>query len=324
MRRRGIVAAMAAAVGGFGLLTGCGGKSEAADAKPSPGGHGSGSPSKSPSPQPKPKPKPKPELPRGGRTLFPEHRLFGYCGYPGAVALGRLGTGDPEQRAKEIEAKAPQYADGRKVLPVFELLATIVNSTPGPDGLYRTRTSHDTIQQFHDLARRHKALLLLNIQPGRADLLGEVKALEEWLVHPDVGVALDPEWEMSAGQVPGNVYGRTSGQELSSVAEYLSGIVKEHDLPEKAMVFHQVAPLILNDQDAIRPAEGVQIIKSADGLGSPGLKRATWGQLVHDLPKDIHMGFKLFFDEDTRGGSALMTPKEVLGLKPEPEYVMYE
>jgi hypothetical protein len=38
----------------------------------------------------------------------------------------------------------------------------------------------------------------------------------------------------------------------------------------------------------------------------------------------VHPGFKLFFDEDTRNGSRLMTPKEVLALSPQPEYVMYE
>ena len=38
----------------------------------------------------------------------------------------------------------------------------------------------------------------------------------------------------------------------------------------------------------------------------------------------VHPGFKLFFDEDTRNGSRLMTPKEVLALTPQPEYVMYE
>src|SRR5687768_12011834 len=30
------------------------------------------------------------QLPRGGREIFPEHRLVGFCGTPGAPALGRL------------------------------------------------------------------------------------------------------------------------------------------------------------------------------------------------------------------------------------------
>ena len=42
------------------------------------------------------------------------------------------------------------------------------------------------------------------------------------------------------------------------------------------------------------------------------------------MAKGVHPGFKLFFDEDTRGGSRLMGAKEVLSLVPKPEYVMYE
>jgi hypothetical protein len=41
------------------------------------------------------------------------------------------------------------------------------------------------------------------------------------------------------------------------------------------------------------------------------------------MPTGVHPGFKLFHDEDTRSGP-LMTPKQVLALRPTPEYVLYE
>src|SRR5579859_5416006 len=41
--------------------------------------------------EPPPPPEPPPiELPRGGRTLFPDYRLVGFCGTPGAPELGSL------------------------------------------------------------------------------------------------------------------------------------------------------------------------------------------------------------------------------------------
>ncbi|WP_229924540.1 hypothetical protein [Streptomyces sulfonofaciens] len=313
---------MPAAFGAAGLLTGCGGTSTAKGASDAEGGGSPGHRSPSPRPTPTRRPRP-PELPRGGRTLFPAYRLFGYCGLPGAAALGRLGTGDAEERAKEIERKAHEYGGGRAPLPVFELLACVANSSAGPDGTYRTRTPSDTIGRFHELAHRHRAMLLLNIQPGRASVLDEVRALHEWLVHADVGVALDPEWEMGPGQVPGNTYGHTDGGELNDVVRYLSDVVADHDLPEKPFVFHEVATSVVGDRSTLRPRPGVVPIMSADGIGSPGLKRATWHQLVRRLPRGLHTGFKLFYDEDTRG-SRLMSPKEVLALEPRPEYVMYE
>ncbi|MFI2264367.1 hypothetical protein [Streptomyces tubercidicus] len=329
--RRHMLAATTAA--GLGLLTACAGTSSRADsasrASP-PGGPGSSPSGGSGSPGPsgsassaRPKKRRRPELPRGGRELFPHYRLVGFCGLPGAAALGRLGTGDPGRRAAEAEKVAHSYAAGREPLPVLELLATVANSSAGPDGTYRSRTPAATIRRFHRVARERKALLLLNIQPGRAAVLDEVKALRDWLVHPDVGVALDPEWEMRSGEVPGDTYGHTDGHELTKVARYLSGLVEKHDLPQKPLVFHQVATSVVGEQSALRPQPGVALIKSADGIGSPGLKRGTWRELVNDLPDGLHTGFKLFYEEDAEG-SRLMTPKEVLALRPQPEYVMYE
>lgn len=321
--RRGMLSVAAAA--GVGLLAGCGEESAGSPSGAGPQGSGKAerSPSATPSKSsPSPTPKARPELPRGGRELS-RYRLVGYCGLPGAAALGRLGIGDLDDQVRQIEKTARAYAADREPQPVLELLATVANSSAGPDGTYRSRTSPDTIRRFHDAAKRHRALLLLNIQPGRASVLGEVKALREWLVHPDVGIALDPEWEMGPGEVPGNTYGHTSGKELTDVARYLSGIIDEHDLPQKPLVFHQVAVSVVSDQSALRPQPGVVVIKSADGIGSPGMKRDTWRQLVRNQPEGVRTGFKLFYEEDTEG-SRLMTPEEVLALRPRPDYVMFE
>src|SRR5579872_2656020 len=55
------------------------------------------------------------ELPRGGRTIFPTYRLVGYCGTPGAPALGALDSNLPV-KAKALETRAAQFAGDRKVL----------------------------------------------------------------------------------------------------------------------------------------------------------------------------------------------------------------
>ncbi|WP_425839585.1 hypothetical protein [Streptomyces fractus] len=320
-RRRALLAAGVTSAAAT-LLGGCG--TSGADDRPSGTERAARGPSKSSrSPSPRPT-RHRPELPRGGRRLFPEHRLVGYCGLPGAAALGRLGTGDLDDRVAELERRGRAYADGRRVLPVLELLATVANPGAGPDGTYRTRTPDATIRTFHEAARRHKALLLLNIQPGRADALGEVKALDKWLVRPDVGIALDPEWEMDTDQIPGDTYGHTTGPELTRIAAHLASLVDRHDLPEKPFVYHQVAESVVHDEGALDVPEGVAVIKSADGIGSPELKRHTWDRLVDPLPDGLRTGFKLFFQEDTEAGSHLMSPDQVLGLRPRPSYVMYE
>ena len=157
-------------------------------------------------------------MPRGGHEVFPRYRLVGYAGLTGARTLGRLGTGPLDQRVSELERRAAHYAGGREILPVLEVIATIVQGSPGRDGRYRIRIADKQIETYLKAARKHRALLLLNIQPGRSEFLPEAKAYERWLRLPDVGVALDPEWAMDAGQVPGRAYGHSTGAELDDVA----------------------------------------------------------------------------------------------------------
>jgi hypothetical protein len=263
------------------------------------------------------------ELPRGGRTIFPAHRLVGFCGTPGAPALGAL-QGNLPAIAKTLEAQAAPYAHDRKLLPVFELIAVVVQSWAGADGKYRRRVDPTVVRDYLRAARQSKALLLLNIQPGQSDFVTEVKYFEEYLREPDIGVALDPEWAVKAKQRPGAVYGQTTGAILNEVAAYLSALIEQNDLPEKALVFHQVNRDVLKDESEVKPFHGVIVIKSVDGLGPVHAKIATYGNLMETIGADVHPGFKLFFDEDVRLGGRLMTPKEVLALSPRPEYVMYE
>jgi len=269
-----------------------------------------------------PAPPPPPELPRGGRQLLPTFRLMGFSGEPNAAALGRL-TGDLTAAGAELELQAVAYAGERPILPVFELIATVVQADPGSDGLYRTRASDETIMRYLQAARAARGILLLNIQPGLADFLPEVAAYQRWLTEPDVGVALDPEWAIDPGEVPGEVFGSTTGAELDAVARYLAELVREGDLPQKAMVYHQVAPSVVADEQALGAYPEVALVKSVDGIGTPAMKIETWTRLMVGKPPHVWPGFKLFYDEDTRTGP-LMTPPEVLALTPTPDYVLYE
>ncbi len=264
-----------------------------------------------------------PQLPRGGRTIFPAHRLFGWCGAPGAPALGQLGIGDLNTEMDKMIAAMPQWGDGRTVLPVAELIATVVQGAPGRDGLFRTRMNDSVINTWLTAARERKALLLLNIQPGRARFIDEAKAYEKWLIEPDVGLALDPEWAIGPGQRPGQVFGHTTGAVVNDVAAYLSGLVSKHDLPQKALIVHVLRPQILREPQGLHPHQGVALVKSVDGIGGLEAKTGTYHRVMAETPSYVRPGFKLFFSEDAQAGP-LMTPAQVLALRPQPDYVLYE
>jgi hypothetical protein len=208
-------------------------------------------------------------------------------------------------------------------MPVLEVIATVVQSDPGADGRYRSRMPAGQIKGYLQAARRHRAMLLLNIQPGRARFLDETRAYARWLREADVGVALDPEWAMGPGQHPGHEFGHTTGAELDAVAVYLSQAVRRYHLPEKVLVYHQLTPRIVRAESRLRSHRGVAVVKSVDGIGVRGSKLATYRRVTRSTPAFVHAGFKLFYDEDRHPGP-LMTPQQVLALHPQPEYVLYE
>ncbi|MEV6909107.1 hypothetical protein [Amycolatopsis sp. NPDC051071] len=249
--------------------------------------------------------------------------LVGFCGAPGSKALGRM-TGDLTAASRELRKQIGSFPPVRPITPVVELIATTVHRSPGADGMYRSRCGDETVKRYLDAARAMNGLLLLDIQPGRADFLPEVRAYEHWLKEPDVGVALDPEWAVEPGVIPGKKFGRTTGAELDGVAHYLGELAQLHRVPAKVMVYHQVASKVVGDEELLKPHAGVSVVKVVDGIGSAEAKKATWKTLMPTKPDHVRAGFKLFFDEDARRGAALMTPADVLSLAPTPAYVLYE
>jgi hypothetical protein len=226
-------------------------------------------------------------------------------------------------RVAEIEQLGERYAGGRRPMPVLELVAVVAQPRPGRDGTYRVRVDDAVIARYLAAARKARGLLLLDVQPGRARFVDEVRALDRWLREPDVGVALDPEWSVRGRGVPGEVLGSTTGAEVDAVSRYLDGVVRQGRLPQKVLVVHQLTPSVLTGTERMRDRPGVAVVRSVDGIGSPAAKTATWRRVTAGPPPWVHTGFKLFYAEDARHGP-LMTPAQVLTLRPEPEYVLYE
>src|SRR3954469_460799 len=157
-------------------------------------------------PAPTKTPKPPPELPRGGRRILPDYRVVAYYGAPQDDELGALGIGSPGPGAKKLKQQSRGYArKSRPVMPAMELIAVVAAGAPGEGGRYNLRQPDSVIRRYLKAARKAKALLILDIQPGRSDFFTEAKRLRKYLKHPDVGLALDPEWRMGPGEVPGTV-----------------------------------------------------------------------------------------------------------------------
>jgi hypothetical protein len=265
-----------------------------------------------------PAPKPK-ELPRGGRTILPDFRVVAYYGAPQDRQLGALGIGTPAQAVKRLDKQAAPYGrKSRPILPALELLAVVAAGAPGEGGRYNLRQPDSVIRRYLKAARKAKALLLLDIQPGRSDFFTETTRLRRWLREPDVGLALDPEWRMGPGQVPGQVIGRVSAREVNATTAWLSQLVKRYDLPQKLLLVHQFTDDMVPEKQLKKPP-GLAYVLNVDGFGTQSLKLAKYHDFVRQAP-GFHRGFKLFYQEDTN----TMSPKQVMGLMPRPDVVVYE
>lgn len=270
---------------------------------------------------PPPAPKPRPALPDGTRSVLPEHRVLIHYGAPQARELGILGIGSPAAAGQRLRRHRAEYQARltRPVLPAMELIAVICTAEAGPDGKHRARQTNATIGRYLAAARASKALLILDIQPGRSDFVTEARSLERWLKEPDVSLAIDPEWRMGPNEIPGRVIGGVDATEVNRVSAYLASLVKKHDLPDKLLIVHQFTDGMIGRRSRLRDRVGVDLVLNADGFGTPDLKAGTYDRVTKNAPAG-GVGFKLFYEEDTR----LMSPAAVLALRPRPDVIMYE
>ena len=263
-----------------------------------------------------------PELPRGGRSIFPERRVVAFYGAPQDRELGALGATAPARAARRLERQAKPYGQpGRPVLPAFELIATIVQADPGDDGDHAARQEDRVIERYLRAARREKMLLILDIQPGYASFVEEARSFERFLKEPDVSLALDPEWSLEPPVLPGQEIGSTDAATVNRVSAYLSRIVRENDLPEKLLVLHRFTNDMIANERALKRRPGVALTVNVDGFGSRPAKISKYNEFTRGgRTRGRNNGFKLFYSEDTN----LLPPARVLRLRPQPDLVVYE
>jgi hypothetical protein len=245
--------------------------------------------------------------------------VVAFYGASGAPGLGVLGQSDPDTVASQLERQAAAYASfGRPVLPCLDLITTLAVSFPGSDGTYSEPDDSALISQYLSVARAHHMLLLLDFQPGTSDFLSQIEAYEQFLEQPDVGVALDPEWRMAPGQVPGQVVGETSADEINQVAEYMAEIVDRFHLPQKLLVVHQFDEDMVTNREDVATWPELAVTFDVEAYGDPADKLQTYQQLAPQGP--WYAGFKLFNQLDT----PLLSPQQVMALQPQPDMITYE
>jgi len=312
-----LTALVAAGLGGCGSR-GPGGSVSAKSGTARAAGTAGAGPGTAARPRPAPPPPP-PQLPLGGRRLLPDYRVVAHYGTAGTGALGILGQGSPEQAAGRVAAAAAPFAQpGRPAQPAMELIASVATSFPGPDGHYSRMLPAAEIEPYYRAAHRHRELLVLDLQPGQADFLTQARAYEPFLIRPDVGLAVDAEWKMDPGVVPGRAIGHTDAATLNQVSAWLAGLARSHRLPQKLFVIHQFTASMITNRPAVVAWPELATVLHVDGFGGQEIKKEKYAQLAAAQP--LADGIKLFLTQD----DDMMSPAQALALRPQPDLITYQ
>ncbi|UJA20232.1 hypothetical protein HJD18_08390 [Thermoleophilia bacterium SCSIO 60948] len=245
-------------------------------------------------------------------------RIVTYYGAPQLTrtVLGRNSVSDAKRKL-ERQARAYERRTQPPVVPGFDVIATIATADAGRDGLYRTRQAPAVLDAYQRRAQRLGGRLVLDIQPGRAKIVDELRALRPRIETEGVDVAIDPEWAVGRRGVPGRTTGHVNAEQVNRAAEMISRWSLAAGVGPKLLVVHQFREGSVANRGKIREPEGVDVVLNFDGIGSPPPKRAGYAALSH--PR-LDAGFSLFYTLD----DGLMSPSQVMGLDPEARYVMYQ
>lgn len=261
-------------------------------------------------------------------AILPFKRIVAYYGNFLSRGMGVLGEYPEEVVLDKLtkEVSAWEEADpATPVQPAIDYIAIVAQAGSGKDGKYRLRMPEEQVDKALALAEKIDGVVFLEVQAGLADLMGEIRSLEPYLVRREVHLAIDPEFAMKrSGAPPGTRVGTVDAAEVNAAAEYLAALVRENRLPPKILVVHRYTRPMVTNADKIVPLPEVQIVMDMDGWGPPAQKYDSYYSYISSEPVQF-TGFKLFYKNDLRRpGSRLLTPAEVLDLTPQPSYIQYQ
>ena len=263
------------------------------------------------------------QLPGGGQVVLHDRRFVCLYGHPGTASLGVLGEQGVDAsiaRAKKTAASYEPVSDV-PVVPTFELIATVAQGSPGADGDYSKETSADELRPWVERAGDAGLYVLLDLQPGRADLTEQARRYEPLLRMPHVGLAVDPEWKLGPDQRPLEQIGGIDAAELNRTSAWLGDLTAKHALPQKMFVIHQFRlSMIRNEQAIDTGGDEVSLVIHMDGQGTTGQKNATWRAVVGARPDGMPLGWKNFYDED----HPMLTPAQTMANEPKPVVITYQ
>jgi hypothetical protein len=262
-------------------------------------------------------------------SILPSHRIVAFYGNPLSKRMGVLGEYPVDSMLAKLDVAVREWQQADPATPVqpaLQLIAVVAQGSPGKDGGYRLRMDSALVEKVYGWAKRRNALLFLDIQVGHSTMQRELPRLIPFLSRPDVHLAMDAEFAMHyrhEGVVPGKMVGQFDAKDINWVSEQLRQLVTDKKLPPKVLVVHRWTKPMISNAEKITLDPRVQIVMDMDGWGPPWMKFESYRDYI-DLEPVEYTGFKIFFHNDVKRHDPLLTPAELLWLRPRPLYIQYQ
>jgi len=260
-------------------------------------------------------------------AILPFNRVVAYYGNMYSKNMGVLGEYEPKVMMDKLKAecKVWEKADTlTPVIPALHYICVTAQADAGRNGLHNLRMPFSQIDKVIAMAKTMNALVFLDLQVGFSTVQTEIPKLEKYLLMPNVHLGIDPEFSMKEGSVPGKRIGTFDADDINYVSKYLAALVKKNNLPPKIFIIHRFTKRMVTNYKDIKLSSEVQFVMDMDGWGGPDLKKGTYKYFIANEPVQF-TGFKLFYKNDIKNGpKRMLTPQEVLALKPSPVYIQYQ
>lgn len=268
-------------------------------------------------------PYPLPELtlvPGQPQGYLDKFRLVAFYGSPTGPGLGILGNYPRETMLTLLHQRMAQYqplSAERPILPTYHMIIAVANTTPP---YYYANISLELIEEWVAAAQESGVAVILDIQPGQGDVLYIYERVRHLLYNPHVHLAIDPEFNMAAGEVPGQKVGSLYASTINDVQADLNQIGLEIGL-NRVLILHQFAGMMLPDKEAIEDYPHVELVIDGDGVGSSAAKIRNYNEYAQEAAFE-YGGFKLFPND---GDYPVLAPQEVMTLlEPLPVIIIYQ
>ncbi len=261
-------------------------------------------------------------------AILPYKRIVAFYGNLYSKKMGILGALPPKEMMSKLDEEVEEWekADPKTpVQPALHYIAVVAQGNSWKDETYRWRMPDKQIDSVLNIAGTKKGMIVfLDVQVAFSKVSDELPHLEKYLKLPYVHLAIDPEFSMKNGRKPGTVIGTYDAADVNYCTDFLVKLVREYHLPPKILVVHRFTKDMVTNSKKIKLHPEVQIVINMDGWGEPALKKGTYRNYIYTEPVQF-TGFKLFFVNDLKKDPhRLLTPSEIMKLRPLPIYIQYQ